>query len=286
LNGAPDCRAAGAVTTNWTNSGLRVAGAPPASFVVSWTYALFPTGLDGFAPGQTALAVANNATVANAAAEFPCLAGLADLQAGSDVVFTKRVAGAPSNTLDANRVYVARRGPTTGRLALGSTITASIPKTSGDPLENDWEFQPKIYYVRSIPTDINLDGTADLDVPTLCRMVLNPGPVFEEDCIAQGIERFQIEWGVDSDGDGDANAYVSTLDASLTDATVPDPNEVVSARIHVLARSVRSDPTYANTKTYTFADLPAYTPDDAFYRRLFSTTVVVRNVQGMNSLAF
>ena len=283
LNGAPDCRAAGAVTTNWANPGLRVSNAP---FTVSWTYALFPRGLDGFTPEQATLAVANNATAANAAAEFPCLTGLANLQADSDVIYTKRVAGAPSNTLDGNRVYIARRGPAQGVLALGSTITASIPKTAGDPLENDWEFQPKVYYVRNIPTDINLDGTADLDVPTLCRMVLNPGPVFGEDCIAQGIERFQIEWGVDSDGDGDANAYVSALDASLTNVAVPDPNEVVSARIHVLARSIRPDPTYTNTKTYTFADLPAYTPNDAFYRRLFSTTVLVRNVQGMNSLAF
>jgi type IV pilus assembly protein PilW len=292
LDGAPNCRRADAVTANWANPGLRVGvqddGVPVAAtpFSVSWTYALFPRGLDGFSPEQGTLAVANNATAANATAEFPCLASVANLQADSDVVYTKRVAGAPSNTLDGDRVYVARRGPATGVLALGSTITASIPKTAGDPLENDWEFQPKVYYVRNIPTDINLDGTTDLDVPTLCRMVLNPGPVFEEDCIAQGIERFQIEWGVDSDGDGDANAYVSALDASLANAAVPDPNEVVSARIHVLARSIRPDPTYTNTKTYTFADLPAYTPDDAFYRRLFSTTVLVRNVQGMNSLAF
>jgi len=284
LNGAANCRAANPVTTNWANPGLRVANAP---FAVSWTYAMFPRGLDGFTPEQGALAVANNATVANAAAEFPCLAGLTGVQPGSDVVFTKRVAGAPTDTaLVGNRVYVARRGPATGVLALGSTITTSVPKTGTDPPENDWEVQPKVYYVRSIPTDINLDGTNDLDVPTLCRMVLNPGPVFAEDCIAQGIENFQIEWGVDTDGDGDANAYVSVLDASLTNAAVPDPNQVVSARIHVLARSVRSDPTYANTKTYTFADLPAYTPADAFYRRLLSTTVLVRNVQGMNSLAY
>ena len=284
LNGAADCRAAAAVTTNWANPGLRVSNAP---FTVSWTYAVFPRGLDGFTPEQASLAVANNATAATAAAEFPCLAGLANLQPGSDVVFTKRVAGASTDTaLVGNRVYVARRGPATGVLALGATITASVPKTAGDPLENDWEYQPKVYYVRNIPTDINLDGTADLDVPTLCRMVLNPGPAFGEDCIAQGIESFQIEWGVDTDGDGDANAYVSALDASLTNVALPDPNEVVSARIHVLARSVRPDPTYTNTKTYTFADVVVDPADDAFYRRLFSTTVLVRNVQGMNSLAF
>jgi type IV pilus assembly protein PilW len=280
--GAPGCRAANAVTTNPANPGLQVAAGPP---VLSWTYALFPRSLDPFVAEQGALAVSNNATAANAVAAFPCLAGLADLQDGSDVFFSKRVAGAPEDVLTANRVYVARRGPGVGVLALGSTITASIPKAVGDPLENDWEFQPKVYYVRNITQDVTGDGVAET-IPTLCRMVLNPGPAFGEDCIAQGIERFQVEWGVDTDGDGDANAYVSTLDAGLNNAAIADPNEVVSARITVLARSVRPDSTYANAKTYTIADMPAYTPNDSFYRRVLSTTVMVRNVQGLNQLAF
>jgi hypothetical protein len=32
--------------------------------------------------------------------------------------------------------------------------------------------------------------------------------------------------------------------------------------------------------------MPAYTPNDSFYRRVLSTTVMVRNVQGLNQLAF
>lgn len=283
LNGAPGCRAASAVTTVPGNPGLQVSNLP---FPVTWTYALFPRGLDAFVAEQGAVAVADNATAATAAAEFPCLAGLADLQPGSDVFFSKRVAGAPAaGALTGNRVYVARRGSAVGVLALGSTITASIPKVVGDPLENDWEFQPKVYYVRNITQDVTGDGTAET-IPTLCRMVLNAGPAFGEDCIAQGIERFQIEWGVDTDGDGDANAYVSALDANLNNPAIADPNQVVSARIYVLARSVRSDPTYDNAKTYTFANMPAYTPNDSFYRRLLSTTVNVRNVEGLNQLAF
>lgn len=282
LNGAPGCRAAGAVTTTPGNPGLQVSAGPPA---ITWTYALFARSLppDRFTPEQAALAVADNATAATAIAEFPCLAGVADLQAGSDVFFSKRVAGAPvAGALTGNRVYVARRSAS-GVLALGSTITASIPKPLGDPLENDWEYQPKVYYVRNITQDVTGDGTAEI-IPTLCRMVLNAGPAFGEDCIAQGIERFQIEWGVDTDGDGNANAYVSALDATLINAAIADPNEVVSARIYVLARSVRSDPTYDNAKTYTFANMPAYTPNDSFYRRVLSTTVNVRNVEGLNQL--
>ncbi len=283
LNGAPGCRAASAVTTNWANPGLKVSAGPPA---VTWTYAMFPRSAEAFTAEQGGIAVANNATAANAALEFPCLAGLANIRAGSDVFFSKRVAGAPATALTANRVYVARRGSAVGVLALGSTITASIPKAVGDPLENDWEFQPKVYYVRDITQDINGDGVAET-IPTLCRMVLNPGPAFGEDCVAQGIENFQVEWGVDTDGDGNANAYVSVLDAGLNNAAIADPNEVVSARITVLARSLRPDPTYTNDKTYTIGDLPApIDPDDRFYRRVLSTTVVVRNVQGLNALAF
>lgn len=284
LNGAANCRAANAVTTNPANPGLPISNVP---FAPSWTYAVFPRGTDPFTPEQAAIAVANNATAAQAAAEFPCLAGLADIQAGSDVFMIKRVAGASTNALTANRVYIARRGAATGVLALGATITAGIPKNVGDPLENDWEFQPKVYYIRNITADITGDGVADT-VPTLCRQVLNPGPAFGEDCIAQGVERLQIEWGVDTTGDGDANAYVSALDATFQNAAIADPNEVVTARIHLLMRSIRPDPTYTNPKTYQFGDMPTFDPaaDDRFYRRVMSTTVVVRNVQGMNLLAF
>ena len=277
LGAAADCRAANAITTNPANPGLRID--IPA---IGWTYAIFPRGTDPFTPEQGSLAVANNATAANAAAEFTCLGALAGVQGGSDVFYSKRVAGAPSNVINGARVYMARRGAAIGGLYLGANLPA---KTLGDPLENDWEFQPKVYYVREITSDVTGDGVAET-VPTLCRMVLNPGPVFGEDCIAQGIERFQIEWGVDSDGDGDANAYVPALDATLQNVAVADPNEVVSVRIHVLARSVRADPTYTNTKTYNIADMPAYSPNDNFYRRVISTTVMVRNVQGMNLLGF
>jgi type IV pilus assembly protein PilW len=284
INGAANCRAANAVTVNPANPGLQISNVP---FGISWTYAVFPRGTDLFRPEQAAIAVANNATAAQAAAEFPCLGGLANLEPGSDVFMIKRVAGASTPAVTANRVYIARRGPATGVLALGSTITASIPKVVGDPLENDWEYQPKVYYVRNITSDITGDGVAET-IPTLCRMVMNPGPAFGEDCIAQGVERFQIEWGVDTTGDGDANAYVSALDAGMQNVAVADPNQVVTARIHMLMRSIRPDPTYTNPKTYQFADMPTLDPaaDDRFYRRVLSTTVVVRNVQGMNLLSF
>lgn len=277
LNAAANCRAAAAITTVPGNPGLQI-GAP----AIPWTYAVFRRGLDNFEAPEAALAVANNATVAQAGAEFPCVAGLANLQPGSDVFYSKRVAGAPTAVPTANRVYIGRRGSAIGGLFLGANLPA---KALGDPLENDWEFQPKVYYVRNITSDVTGDGIART-VPTLCRMTLSPGPVFAEDCIAQGIERFQIEWGVDTDGDGDANAFVSVLDATLQNAAVADPNQVVSARIHVLARSIRPDATYTNPKTYTFADMPAFTPNDAFYRRVLTTTVMVRNVQGMNILSF
>jgi type IV pilus assembly protein PilW len=278
LNGAADCRAADATTITPGNPGLLVSDDP---FRVSWTYAVFPRSNESFNAAQAALAVADWPTVADAASEFPCLAGL-DVQPGSDVFYSKRVAGASTDAPAAGRVYLARRLSDPGLYPAGSLPAKPV----GAPLEDDWEYQPRVYYVRNMPVDIDLDGAADLDVPTLCRMVLNPGPAFQEDCIAQGVERFQIEWGVDTDRDGDANAYVSTLDETLQNAALADANEVVSARIHILARSIRPSPVYVNTKTYNMANTGAYTPNDNFYRRIISTTVMIRNVQGTNLLNF
>jgi type IV pilus assembly protein PilW len=234
----------------------------------------------------SALAVSNNATSGSALTDFPCLVEDLGIEEGSDVVAVKRVAGAPTPDADVvpGRIYVAKRGTDEGGLFFGANLPT---KDVGDPLQNDWELQTKVYFVRNEEDDLTGDGQEEV-VPMLCRMVLDPASAgdYRDECIAQGIERFQIQWGVDTDGDGDANAYVSELDHLLADDGVADPNDVVSARIHVLARSVRPDPTYTNTKTYRMGDMEPYTPNDNFYRRILSTTVVVRNVRGLNGLDF
>ena len=53
--------------------------------------------------------------------------------------------------------------------------------------------------------------------------------------------------------------------------------QAVTARIYVLARSTEPDYSYVNDKTYVLGDATVSGGGDNFYRRVFSTTVKLRN---------
>lgn len=243
LSGAPDCG---------------VPAAPPTP----WIYTVNQGGLI-----NNAMAIVDNATGAAAGASFPCING-GEVAPGSDVIAIKRVAGAPSPATAAARVYIRENG-TRG-------IVFQNPANIAPPLpapNRDWEYTPRIYFVRSY-AEAPGDG-----IPTLCRKVLTPGtpPTLRDECIAQGVESVQLEFGIDTDNNGSVNAYVANPTAAQLE-------QLAAVRIYVLARSVRPDPSYVNPKTYQMSNEPAFTPADGFYRRVFASTILVRNVNNLRQL--
>jgi type IV pilus assembly protein PilW len=202
----------------------------------------------------------DNATGATAAASFSCIAA-GELVANTDVVGIKRFAGnslVPADLLPGT-VYVRSNG-TFGRMY-------TDPAAPGVPAPfNDWEYRPHIYYIR------DFTHTAGDDIPSLCRKTLSPGapPTMVTECIAQGIENLQIEYGLDPDGDGTVNRY-------LPNPTLVEMQDVISARVYLLARTELWDSGYTDQRTYAVSNAPAYTPADNFHRRMYQTTVTMRN---------
>ena len=93
------------------------------------------------------------------------------------------------------------------------------------------------------------------------------------DCLAEGVEQIHVEFGIDTDNDGVANQYLSDITAAQADTTV-------SARVFMLVRS-SLDLDYTNDKTYNLGHLAAIGPfNDNYYRRVYSTTVALRNPRG------
>jgi type IV pilus assembly protein PilW len=229
--------------------------------IADWMFQLVRAG------GQSdSINVVDNASGADAAAGFACI-DADTFQDSTDVVAVKRVLGAPAPALTAGRTYV-RTNDTIGLLYVHPTAAAVAGATS------DWEYSPRIYYIR---TYANVPGDG---IPTLCRKTLEAGdpPTVVDNCIAQGIEDLQIDWGLDADGDGSANYYVAMPTAAET-------TQVVTVRVSVLARSVASEAAYVNDKTYTMSNAPPRTPNDNFYRRVYTSTVVVHNVINLFQLA-
>lgn len=202
-------------------------------------------------------------------AGFAAATAIAD-PSGSTI--TANVAAARNELLadDANIVYLQ----TNGVLAFMTTAT-DAPSTwgTGDPDTDSsvpaeysyWRYDPEIYWIRDYAVAAG-DG-----IPTLCRKYLLNGKITTE-ALAQGIQDMQIEYGVDSTLDGYADQYVA-------DPTTAQMDQVISVRIYLLARSTEPDTNYLNDHTYDYsnAGIAPYTPNDSYYRRVFTTTVKVRN---------
>jgi len=212
----------------------------------------------------------DNVTSAQVVAGHACF--LADEVApGTDVVSIKRVAGAEAAVFRNGGVYLRTNGtvgllyrqPLTGTPA----VSIALPRT-------EWEYRPAIYYIRQYAYDLGDN------IPTLCRKVLGgAGPSMLTECIATSIEDLQLEYGIDTNGDGNPNTYMSA-------PTLTDLQTVVSARIHLLARTTDIDVRHTNEKTFSIGNAPDYTPNDSFHRRVYSTTVAIQNIRSMNMMGF
>ena len=96
----------------------------------------------------------------------------------------------------------------------------------------------------------------------------------------EGIENIQVLFGEDTDaddegtnGDGTANRYVPFGASGLK------MNRVVSVRIFLLARSLNDNLT-TEPSPYYFVESDAITPTDKRLRKVFTTTITLRNKTG------
>jgi len=212
----------------------------------------------------------DNAVNADAVAAHSCFTA-GELEDGTDIVSIKRVAGAESGALAAGSVYMRTNG-TVGLLyrapfPVAPSVFVATPRA-------DWQFRPSIYFIRQFA---NVPGDG---VPTLCRKVLSgAAPNMTTECLATGIEDLQIEYGIDNSEDGHPNVY-------MTNPSLTDMQNVVSARIFLLARTTEIDTRYTNNKTYSLSNSGDFVPNDSFHRRVFSTSVSIQNIRTMNMMGF
>jgi type IV pilus assembly protein PilW len=225
---------------------------------------------------------------------------IGNYKTGSDVVALRRVAGQVTGSmasgdtqlkLRAYNYYLQTNGVVGTLMRWGSADTAA-PVGTEAPLSAPMSFYryvPRIYYVR------DYSHTSGDGIPTLCRKELCSSGYtagadsesgscgaagstatssgFYSECLAEGVEDLQIVWGV-ANADGSGFRYTSTPTAQEA------ANNAQTAQIFLRMRSVRSDASYTDTKTYTAGDAAAYTSsgaDQHFYRRIYSTTVYLRN---------
>ena len=221
--------------------------------------------IDTASKDPSSLMAVDNITTAAATNMFSCLVA-SELVAGTDIIAIKRLEGSDStDDVDAGEIAIRQNG-TAAILYQDPIVNAAYIAAP----YNERLYAPAVYFVRNY-TNVVGDG-----IPSLCRMVVVPGATvdMETECIAQGIEDMQIEYGLDTDliPDGSVDRYV-------TDPTADELLTAISARIYLLARTADIDVTFTDTKTYRMSNAADYTPNDSFRRRVYTTTVSIPNVR-------
>ena len=232
--------------------------------------------------GNTAILINNYHAIPVSAHFTPCPAISNDIRPTTDVLALKRVEGSSTASTFVDAADVDNDSDTTEILTLGASdlingavylrstsntgsfiddASSSNPPGTG---QSDWRYIPRIYFVRKY-----YENPAD-QIPALCRVVISGVGMTDTECIAEGIEDFHVQFGVDTDQDGIANVYTST-------PTLAEMENAVSARVYLLARSIEADPHFTNNTQYVLGDSVVAAANDGFYRRVYSTTVSLRN---------
>lgn len=221
------------------------------------------------------------------AAPVSCI-DTANIVAGTDVVVVRRASTATTalGALVGNEIYMQATADSTNAanpvLDVGSNAAAfSLMRKDGATPAEIRKFITRIYFIS--PCSVPASGTtctAGADggrpIPTLKRLevAVNPSTGARElrvESIAEGIENLQIDYGIDTSGDGVPDSIATAP------ATVPDWSNVTSVDVFVLARNVKRVVGTTDPKTYNLGRAGAVTPGGNFKRHVFTSNVRIVN---------
>lgn len=194
--------------------------------------------------------------------------------------------GITTPTAQASQYYM-RSSLFEGRLFEGKDVAAyTIP---GAAVTRTSELVAHAYFIHISNNSDAAKCPGSAAVPSLYRLSLVNGALTSEE-IAYGVDNFQVQYGLDTDGDDSVDSYVDAQ--APTDASW---GQVISARVWLSVRAECPEGGYDNTNTYVMAGVN-YTPGstdrdgdgdidgdvdgdgtDDYRRQIFTTTVRLRN---------
>jgi type IV pilus assembly protein PilW len=202
-----------------------------------------------------------------------CLDGAAIVE-DTDLIAIKRTAaepsmdrGVPAATLTPATTHSWYLRTVSGRADGWEKLRPIDLRDSGRalPTHSYWEAITRIFYIRPYSES----GAEGENLPTLC-METFAGDAMTSRCLVEGVEDLQLEFGIDSDGDGVPNRY-------LPDPSAGDMRRAVAVKIHLLLRSVASLAGHSDDKAFRLGQKQIPARRDAYLRRVFSSTVLLRN---------
>lgn len=221
----------------------------------------------------------------------------ASLKANTDIVVVRRaracvadVSGCPTAVVGTPYIQVSLCGSeavSATPYVLGLQGTASFDRmlkncAAGPPFAGLRQYLVNIYF-------ISTDNGASQNIPTLKRLEFT-GSGWVETPLVEGIEHFNIEYGIDNNADGVPDAYTTdptnyTYAGCTTCTPVNNWINAITAQFFILARNVDASPGYADTKTYSLGTDAAgnpitFTPSDSYRRHIYTSLVRIANPAG------
>jgi type IV pilus assembly protein PilW len=232
-----------------------------------------------------------------AAATLSCVT---DVKVGTDAVVIRRTSGCVVGT--AGCTALAAGAPA----FMASSCNNALELNSGDvtkyfkldtdtsgtnPHKRDCTTQADIRrYIVRIYYIANNDKPGD-GIPTLKYTELGAGG-FSSVSLVQGIENLQIEYGLDTNANGDADVYTADPDlylgcnAGSTPTCVDQWISVVSAKVYLLSRNVDANPGITDDHKYVLGRKANGDPNDlgslptGYKRKVFQEVVRLQNPSG------
>jgi len=237
----------------------------PCSTVLAEQKAALPLAIQGFSqPGASPLA---------------CLSAV-NFKAGTDVLVVRRAMtnDATAAGLDPALPYVQSLG-TSFVFDSGTDPTVfSLTTKAGAPAAIH-PYTVQIYFISpcSRPAaGADCTGASDdggYPRPTLKRLELTTAG-WVTTSLVEGIEQMVVEYGIDSNQDGSADVYKSEA------ADITEWSNVVSVRLHLLARNTRQSGNYQDEKRYNLGPVVFGPTNDRYKRHAYSEVVRLMNVSG------
>jgi type IV pilus assembly protein PilW len=162
--------------------------------------------------------------------------------------------------------------PTDAYKLAAATSAMTLTKKDCATAANYRGYRTHVYFVS--PEDKAGDG-----IPTLKRAELS-GSDYVVVPLVEGVEQFQVEYGLDTaGGDGVPDTW------STAPATAANWSTAVVARVYILARNLEKTPGYSDAKSYVMGG-KTFTPasaDRGYKRHLYRTEVRLNNPAGRRS---
>ena len=217
---------------------------------------------------------------------------LGDVKPGTDIISIRRASTCVAGTAGCApfsgghpHIQVSRCGAETAIARFRFTAVAGdLDRTNRDcsTPAGAHRYLARIYYLAS-------NNDAGDSIPTLKRAELN-GNNWTIEALVEGIENLQIDYGIDTDGNGAPDQYTSTPGSfggcNTATCQVQNWSNVTAIKLNLLARNLEATPGHTDNRIYVLGIDSAGTErtvgpfGDRFRRHSYSSTVRPNNIAG------